>query len=104
MNNIVPLKKCPTKKEAQEIIRRLAEDGEVRFDPHAQRRKRSRFISDMQILNCLSTGWVDEDPAPNMSRQGWETAVRGKVAGETLRVAVCIRWKQDVLVVTCYFE
>jgi len=102
--NVVPINKCPTRKEAQNIIRRLVEDGQVRFDKHAQRRKRDRFISDMQILNCLATGWVDEDPVQNLSRQGWETAVRGKVTGETLRVAVCIRWKQDLLVVTCYFE
>ena len=102
--NIVPLVKCPTKKEAQEIIRRLVEAGQVRFDSHSRKRKRGRNISDMQILNCLSAGFVTEEPVQNLSRQGWETVVQGKVTGETLRVAVCIRWKQDVLVVTCYFE
>ena len=102
--NIVPLVKCPTKKEAQEIIRRLVEEGQVHFHPHALKRKRGRNISDMQILKCLSTGHVAEEPVQNLSHKGWETAVQGKVTGETLRVAVCIRWKQDVLVVTCYFE
>ncbi len=102
--NIVPLTKSPTKKEAQAIIRKLVELDQVRFHPHALRRKRKRHISDMQILNCLLTGYVAEEPVQNLSHQGWETAVVGKVTGETLRVAVCIRWKQDVLVITCYFE
>lgn len=101
---VVPLIKPPTKKEAQEIIRKLVELNQVRFHPHALKRKRGRNISDIQILNCLSTGYVVEGPVQNLSHQGWETAVCGKVTGETLRVVVCIRWKQDVLVVTCYFD
>jgi hypothetical protein len=102
--NVVPLIKCPTKKEAQEIIRKLSASGKVRFEGHSKRQKARRKITDIQILNCLATGHVVDEPCINHPRGGWETTVVGKVTGDTLRVAVCIRWKQDILVITTYFQ
>lgn len=99
---IVPLHKPPNKKKAQEIIRELAAKGKVSLSAHARRQAKTRKISILQILNCLGAGYVVEEPFQTLTYQGWETAVVGTVAGEKLRIAVCMRWSQDMLVITCY--
>ena len=101
---VVPMIKAPSKKEAQDIIRKLAAEGKVSFHPHAKLGKKKRKISTLQALNCLATGFVDEEPTQNLSHKGWSTAVVGRVAGVRLRVVVCLRWSQNLLVVTCYYE
>lgn len=102
MVTVVPLKKAPTKRQAQDIIRKLAGDGQVSFSAHSSKRKRQRKITTIQILNCLKVGYVTDEPVQSLTYQGWETTVVGNVAGETLNVGVCLRWSQDVLVITCY--
>lgn len=101
-NNVIPLKAPPSKKEAQEIIRAYAERGQIAFHPHAGLRKKQRKITTPQIINCLKKGYVCEDPHIDLGHKGWMTAVTGSVSGLNLRLAVCLRWKQDILVVTCY--
>ncbi len=97
---VIPLKKAPTKPEAQKIIRKLVADGNVGFHPHSKKRK----ISTLQVLNCLAKGYVDEEPTQNLSHKGWQTAVVCSNAGSNLRVVVCLRWEQNILVITNYFE
>ena len=104
LDNVVPLMKPPSRKEAQGIIRNLVNSGKVSFHRHAKLRKRGRKITTVQITNCLLKGYVDEDPYPDLGHQGWGTAVSGRVAGDTIRVVVCLRWSQDALVITCYYE
>lgn len=94
--------KPPSRSEAQKIIRTLAEQGKIQWHPHAHGSMRKRKISALQVLNCLKKGTVDEEPTTNLSHKGWQTAVVGRAAGEWMRVVVCLRWKQDVLVITCY--
>jgi hypothetical protein len=100
---VVPIHKPPHKKKAQEIIRELAAQGKVSLNIHSAKRGRQRKVSMPQILNCLAVGYVVEEPVQSLTYQGWETAVVGTVAGETLRIAVCLRWKQDMVVITCYY-
>jgi hypothetical protein len=100
---IIPIHKAPNKKRAQEIIRELAASGKVRLNTHSFKRGRQRKISMPQILNCLSIGYVVEEPVQSLTYKGWETAVVGTVAGETIKVAVCLRWSQDMVVITCYY-
>lgn len=98
--NVIPLKRPPCKSDAQSIIRELTAAGKVIFHPHTRKRAQ---ITHMQVLNCLKTGSVDENPTQNLSHKGWSTAVVGRAAGEYLRVVVCMRWEQqDLLVVTAY--
>jgi hypothetical protein len=99
---VVPLHKPPSRKQAQIIIRKLAGEGKVHFDRHSNKRKKQRKISDVQILTCLSKGYVTEDPFVNYPRKGWETSVQGSAAGQQIKVVVCLRWKNDLLVVTVY--
>lgn len=99
---IVPLQTPPTKKQAQELIRKLVTEGKVAFHGHANLRKKQRQITSLMILNCLSSGHVIEEPCKNLSHKGWETAVEGSAAGVRLRIAVCLRWSNDLLVVTAY--
>lgn len=100
---IIPFKKPPSKPEAQTIIRKLAEEGKVEFHPHSHKGKR-RKISSLQALNCLRTGFVDEEPTQNLSHMGWQTAVVGSAAGNYIRVVVCLRWAQNLLIVSKYYE
>lgn len=99
---VVPLKKAPSRKQAQDLIRSLAADGRVAFHPHAKMRKKQRKISSLEVLNCLRTGHVVEEPYQNLTHRGWETAVVGSAAGQRLRIAVCLRWSNDLLVITTY--
>lgn len=104
MTNIVPLVKLPSKSEAERIIRQLVEQDKIQFSKHARRRKAQRGITTVQIINCLKTGRVIDNPVASLTYKGWETTVRGKVAGENLKVALCLRWSQDILVITAYYE
>lgn len=101
---VVPLHKPPSRAQAQNLIRRFASEGKIAFHPHCHSRKKKRKITSVQILNCLQKGYVDEDPYLSPGHDGWETAVTGSVAGEQLRVVVCLRWSKDVLVITCYYQ
>ena len=100
---IIPLKKPPGKAEAQQTIRMMVAEGRVSFHPHSRRGKRGK-ISTVQVLNCLSKGRVDEEPTQNLSHKGWQTAVVGNTAGNYLRVVVCLRWSQDILIISNYYE
>lgn len=102
--NIVPLMKAPSKSDAQKIIRQLISEGAVLFHPHARQRMKKRKISTLQILNCLETGHVDENPYQDLVHKGWTTAVVGNSAGVRLRIVICLQWSQKTLIVTCYFE
>jgi hypothetical protein len=99
---VIPLYKPPSRKQAETIIRALVREGRVELHPHCKLRQRRRAITYVQILNCLARGYVDEDPYQSPHHKGWETAVVGSAAGERLRIVVCLRWSQDVLVITCY--
>jgi uncharacterized protein YjhX (UPF0386 family) len=97
---IVPLKQAPGKSDAQKMVRELAAAGKIVFHPHSRKRK----ITTVQVLNCLAKGFIDEEPTMNLSHKGWQTAVVGSNAGKYLRVVVCLRWSNDVLVITNYYE
>ncbi|TAL35800.1 MAG: hypothetical protein EPN97_06880 [Alphaproteobacteria bacterium] len=99
---IVPLHKCPTKQEAQKIIRELAEAGKVSIPPHALRGQKKRDITTMQILHALEKGYVIDDPVTSLQWEGWETTVRSRAAGELLNIGVSLRWVQDIRVITVY--
>lgn len=101
---IVPLRNPPSKPQAQKIIRALVAEGKVKFHPHSHKGGRRKFISTLQVLNCLSKGQIDEEPTQNLSHKGWQTAVVGSAAGKYLRVVVCLRWEQNILVISNYFE
>ena len=85
------------------LIRSFAESGKIKFHNHAEMRKRKRKITTLQILNCLKKGYVCEEPHIDLGHKGWMTAVTGSVAGDMLKVAVCLRWEQDALVITSYY-
>lgn len=97
--DIVPLRELPSKHEARNIIRKLVSEGKVKFHLHTKKRPE---ITTPQILNCLKKGEVVEEPTQNLSDKGWQTAVEGRAAGSFLRVVVCMRWSQDLLVITSY--
>lgn len=99
---VIPLRNPPSRQQAQKIIHALVEAGNVELHPHCKMRQKKRKITYPQILNCLAKGYVDEDPYQSPSHDGWETAVVGSSAGDRLKIVVCLRWSQDMLIITCY--
>lgn len=101
MSNIIPLTKIPSISEAEEIIRKLANQGEISWSKHAKERMLERDVTMPQILNCLLKGRVTEPPffSPE-NGGGYETRVEKGTAGDWLRVVVCLKLAQNLLVVT----
>lgn len=64
-------------------------------------RMQQRGITTPQILNCLLKGKVTELPfLVNENGGGYETRVEKGTAGEWLRVVVCLKFDQRLLIVT----
>lgn len=104
-NNIVPFSKVPTKQEALKIIKALVEADAVKFSKHALLRMRRRGVSTIQILNCLTKGSITEAPFFSYENGGgYETRVERGVAGDWLRVVVCLKISQNLLVVSVINE
>lgn len=62
---------------------------------------RQRGITTPQILNCLLKGKVTEPPfLVNENGGGYEARVEKGTAGEWLRVVVCMKVDQRLLIVT----
>jgi len=99
----VLLHKIPTRGEASSIIKELVSRGAIAWSRHCKERMRERGITMPQILNCLSKGRVVEEPFLNHTNGGgYETAVEKATAGEWLRVVVCIKLSEKLLIVTVY--
>lgn len=100
---IVSPHKTPSRSEAECIIRKLASNGAIRWSKHCKERMKERNITMPQILNCLSKGKVVDEPFLSYRNGGgYETAIERSTAGEWLRVVVCIRLSEKLLIVTVY--
>lgn len=101
MTNIVPLVKIPSSPEAEEIIRKLVAAGKISWSKHAKERMVERGVTIPQIMNCLSKGQVTESPKFSPEHGGgYETRVEKGTAGDWLRVVVCLKLSQGLLIVT----
>src|SRR5579872_2455491 len=101
MEDIVNIHKIPTPEEAEKIIKLLAKKGEINWSKHCIERMRQRGITTPQILNCLLKGKVTEPPfLVNENGGGYETRIEKGTAGEWLRVVVCLKFDQRLLIVT----
>jgi hypothetical protein len=100
---VVPFNKTPTCFEAETIIKKLASSGAIIWSNHCKKRMEERSITMPQILNCLLKGKVTEEPFLNHANgSGYETAVEKITAGEKLKVVVCIKLSEKLLIVTVY--
>lgn len=100
---IVPFDKAPSRMEAEAIIRKLAVNGAISWSRHAKERMIERNIATPQIINCLIKGKVIEEPTLNYTNGGgYETAVEKYCAGDWLKVVVCIKFSERLLIVTVY--
>ena len=74
---------------------------EISWSRHCIERMRQRGITTPQILNCLLKGKVTEPPfLVNENGGGYETRIEKGTAGEWLRVVVCVKFDQRLLIVT----
>lgn len=100
MDNIVDMQKTPSLSEAERIIRTLTEKGEIGWSRHCIERMKQRGITTPQVLNCLLKGKVTETPfLTHENGGGYETRVEKGAAGDWLRVVVCLKFEQRVLIV-----
>lgn len=98
---IVPLHKIPTKQEAENIIKQLALAGKISHSTHCKERMKERDITMPQVLNCLLKGKITEGPIlSNRSNSGYEVCVEKVSAGDWLKVVVCIKFTERLLLIT----
>lgn len=101
MSNIVPLQKIPSRSEAEEIIKKLVTDGNISLSGHCKARMKEREITIQQVITCLSKGRVTDDPFLTYENGGgYETTVERTIAGDHLRIGVCLKFSQRILVIT----
>ncbi len=101
MNIIIPLQKTPSSKEAEAIIRKLVTVGKISLSNHCKERMKERNITIQQVMICLSKGRVTENPfLSHTNGGGYETTVERTVAGDNLRIGVCLKFSQRILVIT----
>lgn len=101
MNNIVPLQKTPSRSEAEKIIRKFVADGKISLSGHCKMRMKERDITIQQVMTCLSKGRVTDDPfLTHVNGGGYETTVERRVAGDDLRIGVCLKFTQRLLIIT----
>jgi hypothetical protein len=97
-NKIVPLKRTPNEQEAIKIVRKLMAEEKIAFSAHARKRMAERKVSYHQIKHCLEKGNVTEGPFP--VKNGYEMRMERSVAGDWIRVVICLRFQQDMLVIS----
>jgi hypothetical protein len=101
MNNIIPLQKTPSCAEAEAIIKKLAALGQISLSTHCKERMKEREITMQQVLTCLAKGKVTDEPfLTHLSGGGYETTIERIVAGDHLRLGVCLKFSQKILVIT----
>ncbi|GEM_PF-4180336 len=98
---IVPHDKAPTCKEAGVIIKRLTEDSRIIYSTHSKIRMKERDITTPEIINCLLKGRVTEEPYLTYNNGGgYETTLEKNIAGRQLRIVVCIKFDESLLLIT----
>ena len=103
MGEIVTLKGAVlTDKKAQEIIRRLAMEGNnIRWSKHARERMKQRGVTTLQVINCLLKGTIIEPVSYSYSNGGgYVTKIRRVTAGELVEVALCLKLEGYLLIIT----
>ena len=101
MDHIIPLEKAPSIIEAEKIIQRLVETGEISWTKHCKQRMQERGITTQQIINCLLKGKITEAPFFSYENGGgYEMSMERIVAGEWLKVVFCLKLSQRILIIT----
>ena len=101
MDNVIPLLKIPSIPEAEKIIKELTAQGKISWSTHCKQRIKERGIIIPEIINCLAKGRVTETPfRSHQNGGGYETRVEKGTAGDWLRVVVCMKHSQTLLVIT----
>jgi hypothetical protein len=91
----IPTNKTPTRAEAQRIVNELAEKSMISWSKHARDRMDLRGINTEQVLTCLAKGRVTDQPVlanKGGSASGYDITIERSVAGDTLRIGVCLRF------------
>lgn len=100
-NNVVLLNKIPSRYEVERMIKKLTENGQISLSGHCKKRMNERDITIQEIIVCLLKGKVIEDPVlSHRQGGGYETTVERFVAGTYLKIGICLKFNQRILVIT----
>ena len=101
--NVTELKLTP--QSAGSVIRTIAkESGRVFFSHHAEERMEQRGITRLQVLKCLRSGRVTEEPSKNLDNN-CVVRMEGLSAGQTVEVVAELLHDNkgnQILVITTY--
>jgi hypothetical protein len=101
MSNVVDFKKAPSCLEAEDIIRELVAKGKFSLTKHCSERMLERGITIQQVITCLLKGKVVDDPYLTIEKGGgYMATVERTVAGDNLRIIVCMKFDQRIMVIT----
>ena len=89
-----------SRREAQDLIQKLAREGRVAFSNHGLERAGQR-TSTVEVMTCLKKGVVRDDPYLSI-RGDWRAEISRVTAGANLTVCVALDWGRKVIVVTAY--
>lgn len=98
--DVVAWKTFPTKQKAQSKIRELVERGCIRWSKQAKERMQQREVTMPQIINCLLKGSITELTYSYRAGGGYEARIERVTAGDMLRVVVCLKWNEELLIIT----
>lgn len=101
MTGIIPLEKPPTKQEAEDIIKALAEQDKISWTSHSKERMLERDITIPAIKNCLEKGAVTEEPyRVNEYGGGYRITIEKRTVGKFLQVVLTLKYTQRLLIIT----
>ncbi|MBL1260165.1 MAG: DUF4258 domain-containing protein [Thiotrichaceae bacterium] len=94
-----------TRPTAQAIIKQLASTSErVKYSDHVRARMRERRITTRQVMSCLKSGCISEEPIRSI-KGNWVLSVRAIAAGDPLTVVIALDHDRDgnyALIITAF--
>lgn len=86
---------------AEELIHRLAREGEFTREPEFIRKQNERDFSMRQVLETIKEGSVNQGPRLDECGE-WRCRVKRRVAGRLVRVVVAIHDMRFLYLVSIY--
>lgn len=101
MAEVVLLRKAPTKQQARKIVTEFFTKGAISLSVHAKEKMKERNITMPQIMNCLSKGRIIEEVIySDKNGGGYETSLEKVAGGDWLKVVICLKLNQKLLIIT----
>jgi hypothetical protein len=102
-NNVVPLRRPPTKERALELIRAaIGHGGRLGWTEHVGEQLLERDIVDTQVLAVLAEAEIKSGPRWGLEYEDWVFTLTRIVSGRSVTVVIAIDEYHEVTVITAY--